>query len=194
MLDRLGGAKVFSKIDLKSGYWQMPICEQGIPKTTFRMSWGLYEFLVMPFGVTNDALQFMHMISDVLAEYLDVFTLVFLDDILVYSYTVEEHVEHLQKVFAALRKRRLFAKASKCSIRVKEVAFLSQWVTPQGASPLKEKLKAVRSWERSQVVKDVRSFLAFVNYYRHFISTYTEIAAPLKYLTKKDVEMQWGPP
>ena len=119
----------------------MPIREQDIPKTAFRTRWGLHEFLVMPFGVTNAPSQFMHMINDVLAGYLDVFILVFLDDILVYSRTVEEHAEHLQKVFTGLRKHRLFAKASKCSIMVKEVEFLSQWVTPQGASPLKEKLK-----------------------------------------------------
>ena len=136
----------------------------------------------------------MHMINDVLARYLDVFILVFLDDILVYSRTVEEHAEHLRKVFSALRKHRLFTKASKCNIMVKEVEFLGQWITPQGASPLKEKLKAVRSWERPPTVKDVRSFLGFANYYRRFISKYMEIAAPLTYLTNKDVEMHWGPP
>ena len=101
------------------------------------MRCGLYEFLVMPFGVANAPSQFMHMINDVLAGYLDVLILVFLDDILMYSYTMEEHVEHLRKVFAALRKYRLFAKASECSIMVKEMEFLSQWVMPQGASPLK---------------------------------------------------------
>ena len=124
------------------------------------------------------------MINDVLAGYLDVFVLMFLDDILVYSCTVEEHTEHLQKVFAALRKHCLFAKASKCSIMVKEVEFLGQWVTPQGASPLEEKLKAVRSWGRHQTMKDVRSFLGFANYYCRFISKYAEIATPLTYLTK----------
>ena len=87
----------------------------------------------------------MHMINDVEAGYLDVFVLVFLDDILVYSHTVEKYAEHLQKVFATLRKHCLFAKAFKCSIMVKEVEFLGQWATPQGASPLKEKLKVVRS-------------------------------------------------
>ena len=136
----------------------------------------------------------MHMINDLLDRYLDVFLLVFLDDILVYSRTVEEHVEHLQKIFVALRKHCLFSKASKCSIMVKEVEFLGQWVTPQGASPLKEKLKTMRIWERPQTVKDVRSFLGFANYYRRFISKYVEIAAPLTYVTKKEVEMQSGPP
>ena len=123
-MDRLGGAKVFKKIDLRSGYWQMPVREQDIPKTAFRTRWGLYEFLVMPFGVTNAPSQFMHMMNDVLSGYLDVFVLVFLDDILVYSKTVEEHAEHLRKVFDALRKHRLFAKASKCTFLVREVEFL----------------------------------------------------------------------
>ena len=103
MLDRLGGARVFSKIDLKSGYWQMLVREQDIPKTAFRTRWGLYEFLVMPFGVTNAPSQFMNMMNDVLSDYLDDFVLVFLDDILVYSRTVEIHAEHLGKVLEALR-------------------------------------------------------------------------------------------
>ena len=103
MLDRLGGARVFNKIDLKSGYWQMPVREQDIPKIAFRTRWGLYEFLVMPFGVTNAPSQFMNMMNDVLSNYLDDFVLVFLDDILVYSCTVEIHAEHLGKVLEALR-------------------------------------------------------------------------------------------
>ena len=87
MLDRLGGARVFSKIDLKSRYWQMPVHEEGILKTAFRMRWGLYEFWVMPFGVTNSPLQFMNMMNNVLSDYLDDFILIFLDDILVYFRT-----------------------------------------------------------------------------------------------------------
>ena len=95
MLDRPGGAGVFSKIDLKLEYWQMPVREQGIPKTPFKMRWGLYEFLVMPFSVTNAPSQFMNMMNDVLSDYLDDFVLVFLDDILVYSCIVEIHAKHL---------------------------------------------------------------------------------------------------
>ena len=102
MLDCLGGAKMFSKIDLKSGYWQMLVREQDIPKTAFTMRWGLYEFLVMPFGVTNAPSKFMNMMNDVLSDYLDDFVLVFLDDILVYSRTVEIHAKHLGKVLEAL--------------------------------------------------------------------------------------------
>ena len=107
MMDRLGCAWVFSKIDMKSGYWQVPICEEDIPKTAFRTRWGLFEFLVMPFGVTNAPAQFMHLVQDVLHGYLDVFVVVFIDDILVYSKNTEEHVEHvehLRLIFKRLRK------------------------------------------------------------------------------------------
>ena len=113
----------------------------------------------MPFGVTNAPSQFMHMINDALIGYFDVFIQVFMDNILVYSRIVEEHVEHLWKVFAALRKHCLSAKALKCSIMVKEVEFLGQWITPQRASPFKEELQVIRNWERPQTRKDVMSFL-----------------------------------
>ena len=126
MLDRLGGAGVFSKIDLKSGYWQMPIREEDIPKTAFRTRWGLFEFLVMPFGVTNAPSQFMHLVQNVLHGYLDVFVIVFIDDILVYSKNIAEHAEHLRLIFERLRQHQLFAKASKCSLHVREVEFLGQ--------------------------------------------------------------------
>ena len=116
------------------------------------------------------------MINDVLVGYIDVFILVFLDDILVYSRTMEEHAKHLQKAFVALKKHRLISKASKCSIMVRDVEFVSQWIVPKGASPLKEKLRVVCNWERPQTVRDVRSFLEFANSYCHFISKYTEVA------------------
>ena len=105
MMDRLGGAWVFSKIDLKSGYWQVSIHEEDIPKTAFRTRWGLFEFLVMPFGVTNAPLQFINLVQDVLHGYLDVFVVVFIDDILVYSRNTEEHAEHLRLIFERLRKQ-----------------------------------------------------------------------------------------
>ena len=147
----------------------MPVREQDIPKTAFRTRWGLFEFLVMPFGITNAPSQFMNMMNDVLSDYLDDFVLVFLDDILIYSRTVEQHTEHLGKVLEALRKHHLYAKASKCSIMVREVEFLGQWITPDGAAPTKEKMKAVIEWETPQDLKGVRSFLGFANYYHHFV-------------------------
>ena len=126
MMDRPGGARVFSKIDLKSGYWQVPIREEDIPKTAFRMRWGLFELLVMPIGVPNAPLQFMHLVQDVLHGYLDVFVVVFIDDILVYSRNIEEHAKHLRLIFERLREHQLFAKASKCTLHVNELEFLGQ--------------------------------------------------------------------
>ena len=157
------------------------------------MHWALYEFLVMPFGVTNAPSQFMNMMNDVLSDYLDDFVLVFLDDILVYSHTVEIHAEHLGKVLKALRRHRLYAKASKCSIMEEEVKFLGQCITPQGATPLKQKMRAIVEWEALQGLKGVRSFLGFGNYYRRFVQGYAELASPLTYL-KKNVPWVWGPP
>ena len=114
MFDRLGGAKVFSKIDLKSGYWQIPVRKGDVQKTAFKTRWGLYEYLVMPFGVTNAPAQFMNMMNDLLGDFLDRFVLVFLDDILIYSANIDQHADHLRRVLLALRKHRLYAKASKC--------------------------------------------------------------------------------
>ena len=103
MFDRLGNAKVFSKIDLKSGYWQIPVRPGDVHKTAFKTRWGLYEYLVMPFGLTNAPAQFMSMMNDLLGDYLDRFVLIFLDDILIYSANVQEHAEHLRKVLQILR-------------------------------------------------------------------------------------------
>ena len=169
MMDRVGGARVFSKIGLKWGYWQVPIHEEDIPKTAFRTRWGLFEFLVIPFGVTNVPSQFMYLVQDVLHGYLDVFVVVFIDDILVYSKNTKEHAEHLSLIFKRLRKHQFFAKASKCTLHINEVEFLGQWIAPEGAAPIVEKLRAVRDWEPPNSVKDVRSFLGFANYYYRFV-------------------------
>ena len=126
MFERLGGATVFSKIDLKLGYWQMPIHLGDIQKTAFKTRWGLYEYLVMPFGVSNAPAQFMAMMNDLLGEYLDRFIIIFLDDILVYSQNMKEHAEHLRKVLGKLRKHRLYAKASKCEFVKPSIEFLGQ--------------------------------------------------------------------
>ena len=103
LFDRLGGSKVFNKIDLKSGYWQIPVREGDVAKTAFKTRWGLYEYLVMPFGVTNAPAQFMNMMNDLLGEYLDRFVLVFLDNILIHSATVDQHAKHVCEVLQKLR-------------------------------------------------------------------------------------------
>ena len=193
-MDRLRGAQVFSKIDLWSGYWQMPVRKEDVPKTTFRTRWGSYEFLVMPFGVTNAPSQFMHLVQDILREYLDEFVIVFIDDILIFSRTTEEHAKHLRLVLQKLLDHKVYAKASKCIIHVSELEFLGQWVTTKGVAPVKGKLQAVREWPTPTNLKDIRSFLGFANYYRRFVPGYANIASPLTTLTKKDVRWHWGPP
>ena len=124
LFDRLGSATVFTKIDLRSGYWQMPVKPEDVHKTAFKTRWGLYECLVMPFGVTNAPAQFMFMMNDLLGEYLDKFVIVFLDDVLIYSANPHDHIEHLRKVLGKLRHHKLYAKVSKCDIMKTSVEFL----------------------------------------------------------------------
>ena len=135
----------------------------------------------------------MHLVQDVLHGYLDVFVVVFIDDILVYSRNTEEHAEHLSLIFDRLRQHQLFAKVSKCTLHVSEVEFLGQWITPEGAAPIEEKLRVVRDWEPPNSVKDVRSFLGFANYYHRFVPGYAGIASPLTLLMRKNIVWHWGP-
>ena len=165
MFDRLGGSRVFSKIDLQAGYWQMPIQEQAIQKTAFKTCKGLFEYLVMPFGVTNAPAQFMHLMKDVLRNFLDTFVMVFLDNILVHSKFVEEHAQHLRSVLEKLRQYQQFAKAPKCCFTVFEIDFLGEKVTPASMSPTEEKIRAVREWQRPNDIITARSFLGFPNFY-----------------------------
>ena len=192
LYDRLGSSTVFSKIDLRSGYWQMPVRTEDVPKTAFKTRWGLYECLVLPFGVTNAPAQFMNLMNDVLRDYLDKFVIVFLDDILIYSKTINDHLEHLRLVLDKLRKYKLFAKASKCLIAQDKIEFLGQMITEKGMCPVDEKLRAVKEWDEPQHVKGVRSFLGFANYYRRYVRNFAEIANPLTELTKKDQKWHWG--
>ena len=171
----------------------MPIREQDIQKTAFKTRWGLFEYLVMPFGVTNAPAQFMHLMNDVLLDFLDTFVMVFLDDILVYSKSVEEHAQHLRSVLEKLRQYQLFAKAPQCCFAVFEIDFLGQKVTPAGMSPTEEKIRDVKEWQRPNDVTDVRSFLGFANFYRRYIYKFAEISAPLTQLTKKEDIGEWEP-
>ena len=150
-------AKVFSKIDLWLGYWQMPVKLGDVHKTAFKMRWGLYEFLVMPFGVINTPAQFMNMMNALLGEYLDKFVLVFLENVLIYSANPQDQAEHLQKVLGKLREHKLFAKASKCEMLETSVEFLGQQIGRGGMTPTEAKLKAVRDWATPEDVKGVRS-------------------------------------
>src|SRR3954464_7850289 len=124
LLDRLLGARYFSKIDLRSGYHQVRIADKDVHKTAFRTRYGHYEYLVMPFGLTNAPATFMHLMQQIFRPYLDDFVIVFLDDILIYSRTLEEHKQHIKKVLELLRVNKLYAKKSKCEFFRRSIEFL----------------------------------------------------------------------
>jgi hypothetical protein len=185
------GAKVFSKIDLRSGYHQMKIRWSDVPKTAFTTKYGLYEYTVMSFGLTNAPTYFMYLMNKVFMEYLDKFIVVFIDDILVYSKTEEEHEEHLRCVLQKLREKQLYAKFSKCDFWLKEVSFLGHIITDGGISVDPAKVEDVLKWEPPRSVKEIRSLLGLAGYYRRFIEGCSKIVKPLTTLLEKDREFKW---
>jgi hypothetical protein len=169
LFDQLKGAKCFSKIDLRSGYFQLKIRESDIPKTAFVTHYGQFEFTVMSFGLTNAPAYFMNLMNKVFMDELDKFVLVFIDDILVYSKSIQEHEQHLRVVLEKLKIHRLYAKFSKCEFWLERVAFLGHILTAEGVAVDPEKVEAVSNWQRPTNVSEIRSFLGLVGYYRRFI-------------------------
>ena len=155
LFDQLRGAKVFSKIDLRSGYHQLRIRPSDIPKTAFTTRYGLYEYTVMSFGLTNAPAYFMYLMNKVFMEYLDKFVVVFIDDILVYSKNEEEHEEHLRLVLQKLRENQLYAKFSKCEFWLDEVSFLGHVITNGGIAVDPGKVRDVLKWEPPQTVSEI---------------------------------------
>jgi hypothetical protein len=153
LFDHLVGAKVFSKIDLRSGYHQIKIRASDIPKTTFSTRYGLYEYLVMSFGLTNAPAYFMYLINSVFMLELDKFVVVFIDDILVYSKNEAEHAEHLHIVLQRLRDHRLYAKLSKCDFWLKEIKFLGHTISQDGVSVDPEKVQELMNWKPPTTVR-----------------------------------------
>ncbi|KAL0551335.1 hypothetical protein IC582_010421 [Cucumis melo] len=192
LFDQLQGATVFSKIDLRSGYHQLRIKDEDIPKTAFRSRYGHYEFIVMSFGLTNAPAVFMDLMNRVFREFLDTFVIVFIDDILIYSKTEAEHEEHLRMVLQTLRDNKLYAKFSKCEFWLKQVSFLGHVVSKAGVSLDPAKIEAVTGWTRPSTVSEVRSFLGLAGYYRRFVENFSRIATPLTQLTRKGAPFVWS--
>ena len=188
MFDQLRGVRVYSKIDLHTGYHQLRVMDTDIPKTTFRTHYGHFEFTVTPFGLTNAPAAFMDLMHRIFQPYLDHFIVVFVDDILIYSQSEMEHEYHLSIVLQLLRDHRLYAKLSKCEFWLTEVRFLGHVVSASGVSVDPEKVEAVMSWERPKSVFEIRSFLGLAGYYRRFIEDFSMIATPMTRLIRKEVK------
>ncbi|GJS55762.1 putative reverse transcriptase domain-containing protein [Tanacetum coccineum] len=192
LFDQLQGACCFSKIDLRSGYHQLRVREEDIPKTAFRTRYGHFEFTVMPFGLTNAPAIFMDLMNRVCKPYLDKFVIVFIDDILIYSKSEEEHEVHLKAILDLLKKEKLYAKFSKCEFWLQEVQFLGHVVNRDGIHVDPSKVESVKNWKTPESSTEIRSFLGLAGYYRRFIENFSKIAKPLTLLTQKNKTYVWG--
>ncbi|KAA3474150.1 DNA/RNA polymerases superfamily protein [Gossypium australe] len=181
--DQLKGAIVFSLIDLRSGYYQLKVKESDVPKTTFRTRYGHYEFLVMPFRLTNAPALFMDLMNRIFRPYLDRFVVVFIDDILIYSCDETQHAEHLRIVLQTLREKQLYAKFSKFEFWLHEVSFLGHIVSAAGIRVDSSKISAILEWKPLRNVSKIRSFLGLAGYYRRFVKGFYMI---------KDVKFEWS--
>jgi hypothetical protein len=191
LFDQMRGARVFSKIDLRSSYHQMNIRPSDIPKTAFSTRYGLYEFTVMSFGLTNAPAYFINLMNKVFMEYLDKFVVVFIDDILIYSKNDSEHEEHLRMVLQKLRDNQLYAKFTKCDFWLDEVHFLGHIISKGGIVVDPAKVTEIMDWKTPSTVSEIRSFLGLAGYYRQFIEGFSKIAKPLTSLLDKSKEFKW---
>ena len=191
LFDTVKGSKFFSKLYLKSGYNQVRINPPDIPKTAINTPFGHYEFSVMGFGLTNAPATFMALMNDVLRPFLRRCVVVFLDDILVFSQTWQEHLQHLEAVLKALAENELYCNPGKCTLGATEIKYLGHLLTGELLSPDPEKLQTVKDWSVPKTVSDVRRFLGFANYFRRFIKFFSAISRPLEELTGKYAQFSW---
>ncbi|GJY99348.1 putative reverse transcriptase domain-containing protein [Tanacetum coccineum] len=192
LFDQLQGSSIYSKIDLRSGYHQLRVREQDIPKTAFRTRYGHYEFQVMPFGLTNAPAVFMDLMNRVCKPYLDKFVIVFIDDILIYSKDEKEHEEHLKAILELLKKEKLYAKFSKCEFWIPKVHFLGHVIDSRGIHVDPAKIESIKDWASPKTPTEIRQFLGLAGYYRRFIEGFSKIAKPMTKLTQKGIKFDWG--
>jgi hypothetical protein len=179
LFDQLAGARVLSKIDLRSGYHQIKIRPSDIPKIDFSTKYGLYEYLVISFGLTNAPAYFMYLMNSILMQELDKFVVVFIDDILIYSKNPEDHANHLHIVLQRLRDHHLYTKFSKYEFWLDTVKFLGHTISSDGISVDPSKVQEVLDWKPPMLVHQIRSFLGLAGYYHRFIPDFSKIAKPM---------------
>ncbi|GJT90341.1 putative reverse transcriptase domain-containing protein [Tanacetum coccineum] len=192
LFDQLQGSSVYSKIDLRSGYHQLRVREEDIPKTAFRTRYGHYEFQVMPFGLTNAPAVFMDLMNRVCKPFLDKFMIVFIDDIPIYSKNKKEHEEHLKAILELLKKEELYAKFSKCEFWLPKVQFLGHVIDSQGIHVDPAKIESIKDWASPKSPTKIRQFLGLAGYYQRFIKGFSKIAKPMTKLTQLKVKFEWG--
>jgi len=191
MFDEQHGAKYSSKLDLRSGYYQIRIGLENVAKIVFQTHEGHYEFEVMPFGLTNAPATFQAIMNELFCPYLRKFMLVFFDDILIYSKTWKEHLQHLEQVLVVLEEHQFYAKKSKCTFGKEEVEYLRHIISKEGVKVDPNKIKAIREWPKPVNISKLRGFLGLTGYYRRFIKNYAHVTAPLTNLLKKN-SFQWN--
>ncbi|KAJ1603647.1 hypothetical protein NDA14_000882 [Ustilago hordei] len=177
-------ARIYTKLDLRAAYNLIRIAKGDEWKTAFGTQLGLYEYLVMPFGLANAPAHFQSFINDIFRDIIGVYVVVYLDDFLIFSDTEEVHVKHVTKVLTRLRSNRLFAKLSKCEFHTKTVEFLGYIIKPTGIEMDPEKVRTVKEWPMPESIHDIQRFLGFANFYRRFIAHFARIAKPLTALVK----------
>ena len=190
ILARLGNSKYFTSLDLKSGYWQIPMDEKDKEKTAFISHKGQFQFNKMPFGLCNAPSYFCELMEKVVGDLS--FTIAYLDDLIIYSETEQEHIEHIREVFVRLREADLKLKRKKCEFFKKELKYLGHIIDKRGVRPDDDKLESIRSLERPTNVTEVRSFIGMCSFYRKFIQNFSKIAEPLTKLTRKHSSFEWN--
>lgn len=179
MLDQLAGAQIFSKIDLRSGYHQIKMRPSDEWKTTFKTRDGLFEWLVMPLGLTNAPNTFMRLMNQVFQTFIGRFVVVYFDDILIYSLDTTQHVEHLRKVFQVLREQKFYANLKKCEFHVESLVFLGYVISTDGIQVDSRKVEAIVECPTRRTIHDIRSSHGLVSFYRRFIKNLSSIVAPM---------------
>src|SRR5881394_1003592 len=191
LIEQLREAKVFTKLDLRWGYNNVRIKEGDEWKTAFRTKDGLFEYVVMPFGLKNAPGVFQRFMNELLAEFRGIFVIVYLDDILIFSKDNERHTEHVRAVLKKLWENHLFVRPKKCRFRVTTVDYVGLIIDPTGISMEKGKVKDVLEWPKPKTIKQIQAFLGFCNFYRRFIPDFSKIARPLHDLTQRGRPWKW---